>query len=91
VPFARYAELLGLRGMRVEDPEQLADAWAQAFASDRPMLIDVRTDPATPILPPLGFDEHDTIRDALRREGAAGARAIALLDEYAGHEEGLRR
>jgi pyruvate dehydrogenase (quinone) len=89
VPFAGYAELLGLRGVRVEDPEQLADAWAQAFAADRPTVIDVRTDPATPILPPLGFEKHDTIREALRQEG--GERATALLDEYAEHEDRLRR
>jgi pyruvate dehydrogenase (quinone) len=91
VPFAGYAELLGLRGVRVEDPERLADAWAEAFAADRPTVIDVRTDPATPILPPLAFEEHEIIRGALRQEGETGARAIALLDAYAGHEERLRR
>ena len=35
-PFARYAELLGLRGIFVDKPEQIGEAWDQAFASDRP-------------------------------------------------------
>jgi pyruvate dehydrogenase (quinone) len=91
VPFAGYAELLGLRGVRVEDPERLSEAWASAFAADRPTVIDVRTDPLTPMLPPLAFEEHDTIREALRREGDIGAKALGLLEEYVRHEERLRK
>ena len=30
-PYARYAELIGLRGIRVDDPDQLADAWERAL------------------------------------------------------------
>ncbi len=91
VPIAGYAELLGLRGVRVEDPERLSEAWASAFAADRPTVIDVRTDPLTPMLPPLAFEEHDTIREALRREGDIGAKALGLLEEYVRHEERLRK
>ena len=35
-PYARYAELIGLTGIRVDDPDDIADAWEQAFAADRP-------------------------------------------------------
>ena len=35
-PFAGYAELLGLRGIRVETEDQVAEAWREAFAGDRP-------------------------------------------------------
>src|SRR4051794_4363383 len=40
VPYARYAELLGLRGVRVTDPGDLEKAWEEALAADRPFVID---------------------------------------------------
>lgn len=50
--YAAYATSLGLRGLRVEKTEQVADAWDEAFAADRPVLIDCLTDPTMPTLPP---------------------------------------
>jgi acetolactate synthase I/II/III large subunit len=48
--YAGAAQALGCEGYRVEDPGELADAFDAAFASARPVVIDVRTDPAsTPI------------------------------------------
>ena len=52
VPYAEYAELLGLRGLRVESPGGMDAAWESALAADRPVVIDARTDPAVPLLPP---------------------------------------
>ncbi|MFL5782100.1 MAG: thiamine pyrophosphate-requiring protein [Thermoleophilaceae bacterium] len=51
-PFARYAELLGLRGIRVDSPDQVAGAWDEALASDRPVVYEAVTDPEYPPLPP---------------------------------------
>jgi len=51
-PYARYAELLGLGGIRVDKPEQLGSAWESAFAADRPTLIEVIADPNVPPIPP---------------------------------------
>lgn len=51
-PFADYAELIGLRGIRVDDPEALGTAWDRALASDRPVVLEVLTDPDVPPLPP---------------------------------------
>ena len=51
-PYARYAELLGLGGIRVDKPEQLGAAWEVAFAADRPTLIEVIADPNVPPIPP---------------------------------------
>ncbi len=50
--FAGYAELLGLRGLRVEQPGQIAPAWDEAFRCDRPVVLDAHTDPNVPPLPP---------------------------------------
>lgn len=49
--YAGYANLLGLRGISVTSPDQVADAWDDAFASDKPVLLDVHTDPNVPPLP----------------------------------------
>jgi pyruvate dehydrogenase (quinone) len=51
-PYARYAELCGLGGIRVDDPNDIAAAWKAAFAADRPTLIEAITDPNVPPLPP---------------------------------------
>jgi pyruvate dehydrogenase (quinone) len=51
-PYARYAELLGFRGIRVDDPEAIADAWDQAYRADRPVLLEFIVDPDVPPLPP---------------------------------------
>jgi pyruvate dehydrogenase (quinone) len=65
-PFARYAELLGLRGIFVDKPEQIGEAWDQAFASDRPVVIEAYTDPNVPTLPPhISFKEAEAFSKAL--------------------------
>lgn len=51
-PFAQYASLLGLLGIKVDDPEQVGPAWDQALQADRPVLLEVVTDPNVPPLPP---------------------------------------
>ncbi|HEX4346410.1 MAG TPA: thiamine pyrophosphate-requiring protein [Vicinamibacterales bacterium] len=58
-PYARYAEELGLRGIRVDTPAAIADAWDQALASDRPVVVEAITDPNVPPLPP-----HITLEQA---------------------------
>ncbi len=50
--FARYAELLGLRGIRVETPDRIGPAWDEALSSDRPVVYEALTDPEVPTLPP---------------------------------------
>jgi len=51
-PYASYAESIGLRGIRVDRPEDVADAWRRALASDRPVVFEAVTDPNVPTLPP---------------------------------------
>ncbi|MFI5911777.1 thiamine pyrophosphate-requiring protein [Dactylosporangium sp. NPDC051541] len=58
VPYAQWADLLGLRGVRVTDPGEVDEAWWQALHADRPVLIDAVTDPAIPLLPPLQDEEQ---------------------------------
>jgi pyruvate dehydrogenase (quinone) len=51
-PYAQYADEIGLRGIRMEKPEQVRSAWQSAFESDRPVVIEARVDPNVPPLPP---------------------------------------
>ena len=88
-PFAGYGELLGLTGIRVEAPEQLADAWERAFAADRPVVLEVMTDPDVPLLPPFpaGREKAENMRTALAAEGEDGRGASRLLEIYTAQEE----
>ena len=54
-----YAELLGLKGVVVRDPEKLGAAWDEAFNADRPVIMNVYADANVPPLPP-----HITFKDA---------------------------
>ncbi len=51
-PYARYADLIGLKGIRVDQPDQIAEAWETAVSADRPVVIEVVTDPNVPSLAP---------------------------------------
>jgi pyruvate dehydrogenase (quinone) len=51
-PYARYADDLGLLGLRVDMPEQIGPAWDRALSSDRPVVLEAITDPNVPPLPP---------------------------------------
>jgi pyruvate dehydrogenase (quinone) len=51
-PYARYAEELGLLGIRVDKPDQIAGAWDRALKADRPAVVEAITDPNVPPLPP---------------------------------------
>jgi pyruvate dehydrogenase (quinone) len=51
-PYAGYAESIGLRGLRVDRPDQLGRAWEQALSADRPVVLEAYVDPDVPPLPP---------------------------------------
>jgi pyruvate dehydrogenase (quinone) len=51
-PYARYAEMIGLRGVRVDEPDRVGEAWDEVLASDRPAVLEAVVDPEIPPLPP---------------------------------------
>ena len=58
VPYHRFAELIGLQGIYVDNPDDLGAAWDRALASGRPTVLEVKTDPEVPPLPPhFTFDQ----------------------------------
>jgi pyruvate dehydrogenase (quinone) len=72
-PYARYAELLGFEGIRVDDPEQIGAAWDEALAADRPALVEAITDPEVPPLPPhITLKEARSFMSAMKGDPARG-------------------
>ena len=66
LPYADFARMLGLDGVRVERPEDIGAAWDRALASDRPFVIDAVVDAAVPTLPPeLEKEQEDKLTQAL--------------------------
>jgi pyruvate dehydrogenase (quinone) len=52
VPYHKFAQLIGLKGLFVDHPDQIGPAWEEALRSDVPVVLEVKTDPEVPPLPP---------------------------------------
>ena len=65
VPYADFAKLIGLDGLRVETRSRSARRGTGRFRRDRPFVLDMVTDPNVPPLPP-----HITLKQARDFMGA---------------------
>ncbi|WP_017574393.1 thiamine pyrophosphate-requiring protein [Nocardiopsis kunsanensis] len=66
VPYADFAHLVGLDGVRVERPEDVESSWHRALGADRPFVIDFRTDPDVPPIPPhASLDQIESAASAI--------------------------
>ena len=52
VAYHRFAEMIGLKGLYVDQPEALGAAWDEALSARMPVVLEVKTDPEVPPLPP---------------------------------------
>jgi pyruvate dehydrogenase (quinone) len=93
VDYAAFAASLGLHGVTVDKPDQIAAAWQQALAADRPTVLDVHTDPDVPPIPPHSTYEQmkdaagallkgDSSRWGIIREGAK-----TKIQEFLRHQD----
>jgi pyruvate dehydrogenase (quinone) len=81
--YARYAELLGLKGIRVDRPEDIAGAWDQAIGADRPALVEMVTDPEVPPLPPhVDFKQARAYLQAMSKDASGGEAFRATLKQW---------
>ncbi|MFF9197725.1 thiamine pyrophosphate-requiring protein [Streptomyces sp. NPDC014779] len=68
VPYAAFARSLGMEGIRVDAPEDVEDAWRQALGADGPTVLDFRTDPDVPPIPPHStWDQIEATLSSLAR------------------------
>jgi pyruvate dehydrogenase (quinone) len=52
VPYAEWAKLLGLVGIHCDSPKMIGEAWDEALASERPVVLEVVVDKEIPPIPP---------------------------------------
>jgi pyruvate dehydrogenase (quinone) len=71
--YADWARLIGLTGIRVEKADQIDDAIREAFASDRPVIIDAVTTPDEAPLPPhITYEQVKALTQSLIADPAGG-------------------
>ncbi len=63
VPYHKFAELIGLKGIYVDDPQRMGAAWDEALASSVPVVLEVKQRPrgaaaARRSSPPAGTELH---------------------------------
>jgi len=76
--YAGYASLTGLHGIHVDDPDQVGAAWDEALRADRPVVLDVHTDPEVPPLPPhITFEQAVHFAEAVVHGDPNRGRMIA--------------
>ncbi|MGW3356235.1 thiamine pyrophosphate-requiring protein [Streptomyces bungoensis] len=96
VPYAAYAELLGLKGIRCEKPHEVGAAWDEALASDRPVVLEFKVDREIAPIPPhiVAAQGKKAAKAALRDPEKVGITAKGVrqkLTEYAEHLPGRGR
>lgn len=86
-PFARYAELLGLKGIKVERPDQVGPAWDAALSADRPTVIEAWVSADVPTAPPtIKSEQAENLAKALDA-GDPDAEGVRVQVEQQGIEE----
>jgi pyruvate dehydrogenase (quinone) len=66
--YAKYAELVGLKGIFCDDGNSMRGAWEEALAADRPVVLEVKTDPEVPPLPPhITFEQAKKMAQAMAK------------------------
>ncbi len=64
--YAKYGELVGLKGIFCDDGDSVRSAWEEALAADRPVVLEVKTDPEIPPLPPhIRMEQAEKMAEAM--------------------------
>jgi pyruvate dehydrogenase (quinone) len=73
VRYSQFAEQIGLKGLFVDAPDDLASAWDEALAAERPVVLEVKTDPEIAPLPPhISFKEAKAFMFSMAKDEDAG-------------------
>lgn len=93
VSYADWADLIGLKGIKVTRSDQIEDAFTEAFAADRPVIVDALTTPEEPPIPPhVTFEQAKDLMTSVAEapsEGIAGAKegVREMLQEFFHHKD----
>ncbi|MGX9788169.1 thiamine pyrophosphate-requiring protein [Mycobacterium sp. MMS18-G62] len=80
VSYADVARTMGLRAIAVDDPDALGPAWDEALAAEEPVVLDVRTDPEVPPIPPhVTFEEMKAMTEAIVKGDPNAWHALAEI------------
>jgi len=78
VRYAQFAESLGLQGIFVDNPDELEDAWRRALSADRPVVLEVKTDPEVAPLPPhITFKQAKAFMSSMAKGDRGAAQIIS--------------
>ena len=73
VRYSKFAELIGLKGIYVDNPQDLGSAWDEALSADRPVVLEVKTDREIAPLPPhISLKEARKFMFSMVRDDDAG-------------------
>ena len=73
VRYSKFADMIGLKGIFIDDPEQLGEAWEEALSADRPTVLEVKTDREIAPLPPhISLAQAKAFMSSVTREKTAG-------------------
>ena len=93
VDYAAFAASLGLEAIAMDKPDQIGPAWDRALAADRPAVLDVRTDPDVPPIPPHAtFEQAKNAAEAMLK-GDPDRRGVVVeglktkVQEFLPHRE----
>lgn len=65
-PYARFADLIGLRGIRVTTPDEVGRAWDEALSANCPVVFEAYTSGDVPTIPPhISFEQAKEYTSAL--------------------------
>lgn len=93
-PYANYAESLGLKGIKVNDPDEIGSAWDAALSADRPVILEAVTDPEVPPLPPhIKFEQAWHLLKSMVKGDPATGHIIKqsfkdMVESYIPHSDG---
>ncbi|WP_225813588.1 thiamine pyrophosphate-requiring protein [Streptomyces spinosus] len=93
VPYAAYAQLLGLKGIVCDDPQKVGAAWDEALACDKPVVLEFKVDNEIAPIPPhimtaQGKKAAKAVLHDPERVGIAAKGVRQKITEFAEHLPG---
>jgi pyruvate dehydrogenase (quinone) len=76
IDFAKVAEGMGLRGLRIEKPAECSSTLESALKSAGPALVEALVDPNEPLLPPKRMEKYAKNLEQALEKGTAGSSQI---------------